>query len=114
MNFDLWLDDLFGLYAKALKPDSQTFIMFPYEDLEWAVDFLSSEEVNQPLYETVMRNANQNENQGKYFQERLLEGSLISNNSAILLGDGLDLKQDQQDDFDPERAMTFTGPGSGS
>ena len=63
VNFDLWLDDLFGLYAKALKPDSQTFIMFPYEDLEWAVDFLSSEEVNQPLYETVMRNANQNENQ---------------------------------------------------
>lgn len=64
VNFDLWLDDLFGLYAKALKPDSQTFIMFPYEDLEWAVDLLSSEEVNQPGYETVMRNANQNENQG--------------------------------------------------
>ena len=64
VEIDSWLDDLFALYANAVKPDKETYIAFPYEDLEWAVALLSDPEVNQPDYEAVMRNANQGPEQG--------------------------------------------------
>ena len=63
-GIDSWLDDLFALYANTVQPDKETYIAFPYEDLEWAVEVLSDPEVNQPEYETVMRNANQGPEQG--------------------------------------------------
>jgi hypothetical protein len=64
VSLDLWLDDLFALYAKAVRTDTQTFIMFPFIDLEWAVALLSNPEVNHPSYETIMRNANKTAAQG--------------------------------------------------
>lgn len=63
-NVDSWLDDLFALYANTVKPDTETYIAFPFEDLEWAVELLSDPKVNQPDYEVVMRNANQGPEQG--------------------------------------------------
>lgn len=61
---DSWLDDLFALFANTVQPDSEIYIAFPYQDLEWAVALLSEPQVNQPEYEVVMRNANQGPEQG--------------------------------------------------
>lgn len=63
-DFDIWFDDIMAYYANSEKPDSQIFIMFPYEDLEWAVELLSAPEVNHPGYEDVMRGANLTPAQG--------------------------------------------------
>jgi len=63
-DIDSWLDDLFALYANAVKPDKETYIAFPYEDLEWAVALLSDPKVDEPNYEVIMRNANQGPEQG--------------------------------------------------
>ena len=64
VNFDIWVDDVFSLNARALKPDSETFIMFPFEDVEWAVNLVKSSEVNHLGYEIIIRQANQDSSQG--------------------------------------------------
>jgi len=63
-EMDSWLDDLFALYANSVQPDNEIYIMFPYKDLEWAVDLLSDPRVNHQDYEVIIRNANQDANQG--------------------------------------------------
>jgi len=32
-DIDVWLDDLFALYANTVQPDRETYIALPYEDL---------------------------------------------------------------------------------
>jgi hypothetical protein len=63
-EIDSWLDDMFALYANTVQPDSEIYIAFPYEDLEWAVELLSDPRVNHPDYEVIVRNANQGPEQG--------------------------------------------------
>ena len=58
-ELDSWLDDLFAFYGNSYKPDSEIFLIFPYEDLEWAVQQLSEPEINHPGYEDIIRGANQ-------------------------------------------------------
>lgn len=64
-ELDSWLDDLFAFYGNSYRPDSEIFLIFPYEDLEWAVQQLSKPEINHPNYEPIIRGANQSpEDQG--------------------------------------------------
>jgi hypothetical protein len=57
-DIDIWLDDLFAYYGNSHRPDNEIFFIFPYEDLEWAIEQLSIPEVNFPGYESIMRGAN--------------------------------------------------------
>lgn len=63
-SMDIWLEELFAFYARAVKPDSYVFLAFPFQDLEWAVEQLSRPDINIPGYEVVLRNANPSINQG--------------------------------------------------
>ncbi|MEJ6577063.1 MAG: hypothetical protein QNL07_02855 [Candidatus Planktophila sp.] len=58
-DLDSWLDDLFAFSARVYKPDKEIFLLFPYEDVDWAINKLSDSEINHPLYADVIRGANQ-------------------------------------------------------
>ena len=59
-----WIDDSFAFYANTIRIDRQMYLLFPYEDVQWAVDQLSTPQINQPGYAEILRNANQGPEQG--------------------------------------------------
>ena len=63
-ELEQWIDDSFAFYANTMRIDRQIYLLFPYEDLEWAVDQLSTPQINFPGYEEIIRNANQGPEQG--------------------------------------------------
>ena len=59
-----WLSQTDALYARSVPLDSQIFLMFPFEDVQWAVEKLSDSEVNHPQYREIVLNANETPRQG--------------------------------------------------
>lgn len=63
-DLETWLANTDALYARSVPLDSQIFLMFPYKDLEWAIEKLSDPEINHPSYDEIIRNANETPRQG--------------------------------------------------
>jgi hypothetical protein len=63
-DLETWLANTDALYARSVTLDSQIFLMFPFQDVEWAIEKLADPEINHPFYEDIIRNANETPRQG--------------------------------------------------
>lgn len=64
VQLESWLTQTDALSARSVPLDSQIFLMFPFEDVEWAAEKISAPEVNHPKYKNIVLNANETPRQG--------------------------------------------------
>ena len=64
VQLESWLAQTDALYARSVPLDSQIFLMFPFDDVQWAVEKISTPEVKHPKYKDIVLNANETPRQG--------------------------------------------------